>query len=314
MSVLLGEKRHYSQPLTNPVTLLSILFIFQLLLACGGSSQKVTDAIPPSDPVQAKAKLLFSSGFEAGTFVDPTLILDSEDYRFIRGKDAETNFSWPISILGATQSAVHLIDHDSQRAVDVRIETIIGHDGNATNALYQEENYAFTGATQAPYEILNILQGKTDLYIKYWIKIDSASVTVADPDIWRTFFEYKTKDYAAGSGYRLISFIYTDENGTPYWHWQGDSDSQTPIWEYDNKTVPVPLNEWFMTEFYWHWSNGPDGRSLWKINGQVIADNHGPTTLNSKPIDFILLAQIYGNSNPKYQWIDDIEIWDNLPQ
>ncbi len=85
------------------------------------------------------------------------------------------------------------------------------------------------------------------------------------------------------------------------------------MWEIDNKNVPVPNEEWFLTEFYWHWSEGDDGRALWKVNGQIIGDHHGPTTRNAKPIDFIMLTQIYGDANPKYQWVDDIEIWDGLP-
>jgi hypothetical protein len=27
-----------------------------------------------------------------------------------------------------------------------------------------------------------------------------------------------------------------------------------------------------------------------------------------------MITQIYGNANPKYQWIDDIEIWDGIPE
>jgi len=45
-----------------------------------------------------------------------------------------------------------------------------------------------------------------------------------------------------------------------------------------------------------------------------VGDYHGPTTRNSQPIDFIMPFQIYGNSNPKHQWIDDIEIWDGIPE
>jgi hypothetical protein len=94
------------------------------------------------------------------------------------------------------------------------------------------------------------------------------------PDMWRIFFEWKTVDYAPGDGFRLISFIYCDQTGAPYWYW----------------------------------SEGGDGRALWKVNGQVIGNHCGPTARNSKPIDFIVLTQVYGNSNPRYQWIDDLEI------
>ena len=270
------------------------------------SCSKETPNDIPSEP-----KLLFKSGFESGVYIDHTAYVNNEDYRYIKGTDNVTGFKWPIDILGASESALHYIDDESHQAVYSEIQNIIGHNGNLTNVLYNKEHYDI-GVTQCPYEILNIAEGTNDLYIKYWIKMDS--VSMVQPNMWRTFFEYKTKDYGDNNGFRLIAFIYTDNDGIPYWVWQGDENPQSPIWEIENRTVPVPLNEWFLTEFYWHWSEGNDGIALWKINGQIIGDHYGPTTRNSKPIDFILLTQIYGNRNPKYQWIDDIEIWDSIPE
>ena len=254
-------------------------------------------------------KLLFKSGFENGVSLsdfDP----ENDDYQYIVGGDVD-GFSWPIDVLGANvaESGLHYVDSDNGEALVSEIQTVTGHDGTQTRALYNKELYDVE-ATQCPYEILDLTEGNKDLYVKYWIKIDAESTQQSDK--WRTFFEWKTKDYAAGTGFRLISFIYTDEEGAPYWHWQGDANPQNSIWEIDNRDIPVPLDEWFLTEFYWHWSEGDDGRALWKINGQVVGDHYGPTTLNSKPIDFIMLTQIYGDANPKHQWIDDIEIWDGL--
>ncbi len=281
---------------------IAILGILIIVISC----QKREEVIASNT-----SKLLFKSGFESDVYIDNHVYENSEDYRFIKGKDNETGFSWPIDILGASESALHYIDDDNHQAVYSEIQTVTGHNGNLTKALYSIENYN-TGVTQCPYEILNIQEGTRDLYIKYWIKMDSASLV--QPDMWRAIFEYKTEGYADNDGFRLIAFIYTDNDGIPYWHWQGDENPSTPIWEIDNKKLAVPLNKWFLTEFYWHWSEGNDGRALWKVNGQVIGDHHGPTTRNSKPIDFIILTQIYGNANPKYQWIDDIEIWENIPE
>jgi len=276
----------------------TLLVVLSLLAAsCKQQNTNVPDAVP---------ELLFSSGFEEGVYLAEI----NDGYQFIRGTDSKTGFSWPIAILGASESALHFIDDDNQNALMWEIQTVTGHDGQPTRALYNIEYYK-TDATQCPYEILNITEGAKDLYIKFWIKLDSSSLT--QQNMWRTFFEWKTKDYAEGTGFRLISFIYTDDDGIPYWHWQGDANPQNPVWEIDNRTVVVPREEWFLTEFYWHWSEGEDGRALWKINGQVIGDHYGPTTLNSKPIDFIMLTQIYGDANPKYQWVDDIEIWDTIP-
>lgn len=282
----------------------SIFLLFAItLFSCKKESP---NAIPEN------ATLLFSSGFENGVYIDNTAYPDNEDYRIIKGTDSETGFSWPISILGSQNSALHYIDDDNHQAVSSEIQTVIGRDGQLTNALYQEENYITgTEATQCPYEILDITEGTKDLYIKYWIKLDSTSLY--KPDMWRTFFEYKTEKYDKGTGFRLIAFIYTDSDGMPYWSFQGDKNPKKPIWEINNKDIPVPVNEWFLTEFYWHWSEGKDGRVYWKINGECIGEHHGPTTRRGKSLDFILLAQIYGNSNPKYQWIDDIEIWDSEP-
>ena len=259
---------------------------------------------------ETSPRLLFSSGFEEGVYIDENIIDGAEDYRYIRGVDSETGFSWPISVLGASNSALHYISDDNHQAINTEIQTVIGHNGDSTKALFQQENYEFRGETQCPYEILDITEGTKDLYIRFWIKLDSASLY--EPNMWRTFFEWKSKEYATGGGFRLISFIYTDNDGIPYWHWQGDKDPEHSVWEIDNKDIPVPVNEWFLTEFYWHWSEGEDGRALWKINGKVVGDHYGPTTQNSMPVDFIMIGQIYGTANPKHQWIDDIEIWDGL--
>ena len=277
----------------------SILFIIFLFSCSENDSQTSTP------------KLLFKSGFENNVSIISNPDQDNIDYDLITGADLNTGFSWPIEILGAEGSGLHYIEDNNKQAVYSEIQSVIGHNGNTTKALYSVENYSMD-VTQCPYEILNITEGKSDLYIKYWMKLDTDSLHQSDK--WRAIFEYKTKDYANGTGYRLIAFIYTDVNGNPYWHFQGDENPETPIWEYDNFDIPVPENEWFKTEFYWKWSDNNNGRSLWKINGQVIADHNGATTKNNKPIDFIILTQIYGDANPKHQWIDDIEIWDDLPE
>lgn len=284
----------------------SIIPILLVFLLTGISCHKKTPAEP---------KLLFKSGFESDVYIDTTAYLNNEDYRFIKGTDNETGFTWPIDILGTSGSGLHYVDDDHHRAVNAELQTVIGHNGNLTTALFQKENYE-QGVTQCPYEIMDIADGKKDLYVKFWMKMDSASLH--QPDAWRAIFEYKTKDYdlgnGTGTGYRLIAFVYTDINGNPYWHIQGDENPQSSIWEIDNFDIPVPENEWFLTEFYWKWRDDTDGRTLWKINHHTVADYHGATTRNAKPIDILFLTQIYGDANPKHQWIDDIEIWDAIPE
>ena len=287
---------------------ITAIFLFLLVTLSGpiGLADAPENVGPPKS---AKARLLFRSGFEGGVYLDSAINPLAIDYRTIRGTDKETGFRWPIEVLGARESGLHFVD-DALQEIECEIQTVTGHKGTPTKALYSIQ-HGGEGVTQCPYELLDIQEGKSSLYIRYWIKMDRASLI--QPNKWRTFFEWKSKDYAQGTGFRLISYVYSDDDGRPYWHWQGDANPQAPVWEIDNRTVPVPLDQWFLTEFYWKWSEGDDGRALWKVNGQVIGDHHGPTTRNAKPIDFIMLSQIYGNANPKHQWIDDIEIWDGLP-
>ncbi len=299
------------------IRLIVLVGFLLMLTAC--KTETETQNNIPDEP-----KLLFKSGFGEGVYIDPELVEDSEDYDFIRGKDSQTGYSWPIDILGASESALHRVADDDHTALWSEIQKVTGHDGSTTRALYNEETHRENGDTQLTYEILNITQGRSDLYVRYWMKIDDHMLGV--PHKWRALFEYKTKDYKdpgeGGTGFRLIAFVYTDREGRASWHMQGDRDSSHPIWECDtlepdeichNEYVPVITNEWFLTEYYWHWSNGEDGRVWWKINGKVVADHKGPTTRNDNPIDFILFTQLYGDMTPKHQWIDDIEIWDGIP-
>jgi len=267
--------------------------------------------------------LLFKSGFEKDVYLDSNLI-DEDGFsaeQWIYGTDEETGFTWPIQVLGGT-GRLHLIGYDEHKALKNDIITVLGHNGDSTKALSMYQPYiAGDSIGQCPYSINDITEGTSDLYIKYWIKISEDWLeTIGTRGSWRTFFEWKSKDYRFGTGFRLISYIYSDKgSNVPYWHWQGDANPGAPSWEIDNKDIPVPIGEWFLTEFYWHWSEDNDGQTLWKVNGEVVGDHYGPTTRNSKPIDFIMLTQIYGitddgdTSISKLQWIDDIEIWDTIP-
>jgi len=280
----------------------------------------------PSDKPTHQATLLFASGFEQDVFIDRAPDPDNEDYDYLRGTDRTTGFRWPIQILGASGSGLHRVDDDHNTALHAELQTVLGYDGKPTRVLYNEETHREANkSTQLTYEVLNITEGRSDLYVKYRMKIDSGMLGTIDK--WRAIFEYKTKDYRdageGGTGYRLIAFVYTDEEGNASWHLQGDEDSQHPIWECDtlhptaschNSNIPVITDAWFTTEYYWHWSNDQDGYTVWKINGQIVGEHHGPTTRADNPIDFLLLTQLYGNVTPKHQWIDDIEIWDGMPE
>ncbi len=256
------------------------------------------------------ANLLFSSGFEGVTLSNLTY-----DYRYIEGTDANTGFSWPPKILGSTgteqePSGIHTISNGSSSTITNRLETVVGHNGNQTTALFQGIDGTASG-TQTPYQINNIKENPDELYITYWMKIDDTSLSGAQK--WRALWEYKTEEYGSGGGFRMIAFIYTDNNGRAYWNFQGDRNPSSPVWEKSNFDIPVPRDEWFKVEYFFKWSEGADGRAFMKVNGQLVGEHQGATTANSKDLDFMILTQVYGNTSPMHQWVDDIEIWDGLP-
>lgn len=305
----------------------------------------------------AEGQLLFSSGFEQGVYVTGDvngLGLEgqngiADDYKFIVGSDKVG--AWPIDILGASGSGLHYVSNENYQGkkaanldgdfLDAYIDTETGHDGKRSDVLITAKYKTpplpagverEDDITQIPYEILDLNNGaglKKDLYIRYWMKVGSDSPDEQSENLWRALFEWKSKDYQDdnneyGDGFRLISYIYSGDDGIPYWVIKGDkdpsiaddqlnTDSDDATWFTENKKVPVPIDKWFVTEFYWHWDEGAYGNVVWKVNGQVIADHKGPSTRNGKPLDFIMLTQTYGSQDHIYQSVDDIEIWEGLP-
>ncbi|SNR30178.1 hypothetical protein SAMN04488009_1039 [Maribacter sedimenticola] len=265
---------------------------------------------PPTAPGR-EANLLFKSGFE-GVSLTETMY----DYQYIVGKDTETGYYWPPTILGSANasepSGIHNINDDNGAAIDNALEVVTGPNGNETTTLFQRVNYDVQ-VTQAPYQINDIQENPDELYIAYWMKTDASSVQGIDK--WRAIWEYKTANYASYSnGFRMIAFMATDIRGNPYWMLQGDVSPQNPIWQVRNTQIPLILGEWFKVEYHIKWSNGDDGYASMKVNGQLIGEHHGVTTYNNDNLDFIMLTQVYGSNYPMYQWVDDVEIWDGVPE
>lgn len=259
------------------------------------------------DTDTASANLLFSSGFEGVQLSAPR-----DGYQYLSGTDEVTGHSWPMRILGSDFSGIHRVNDGGGNAITNRIERTDGPKSGRTSALFQQVKYDVQ-VTQTPYQINNIKENPKELYMSYWMKTDDTAVKGVDK--WRAIWEYKTDNYASNKdGFRMIAFMATDYEGKPYWLFQGDTSPQTPVWQAKNTAVPLILNEWFKVEYYIKWSDGADGYASMKVNGQLIGEHYGPTTANSDDMNFIMLTQVYGNSHPMHQWVDDIEIWDGLPQ
>ncbi len=284
--------------------------------------------------VSASSHLLFSSGFEGSTaFSAPSDCYTTGCWQNILGIDSSTGFAWPPTVWGGGPTRFQLIADATVDATTVgnymfnQIQTVTGHNGTPTRALYQQMSQSGCCGTLPqgghPAQDAFTLQPVSelgDLYISYWLKYQPNLAQSLTPPNWRVLFEWKTS-----SDYRVIVSAVTwglDANGVNVplsWEIIGDNAAGNlpyqRFWDVYNTTVPVPVGEWFKFEVFWHRSGGSDGRVWMAVNGQVIVDHSGPNVgVNNAAIDRIMMPNLYsGGSYPIYQWVDDVQIWDGFP-
>ncbi len=271
--------------------------------------------------------LLFSSGYEGSTALSAPRLYGNGAWQDIVGADSTTGFNWPGNIWGG-RTRFQMIVGAPVDATTLgnymvnRIETVTGHDGNATRALYSEIKQRGSSVTQ-DVVMLRPASEQGDLYISYWLKFQPNLLQNMTPQNWRAVFEWKT----AGD-YRLAAYVVSWENGCGgnkpngplFWRLAGDNNANGGLplqkfWSVDNCSHPVPAGEWFKFEVFWHRSSGADGRVWMAVNGQVIADHYGPNMgINNKTINRIMMPNLYSDAPyPIYQWVDNVEVWDRFP-
>jgi len=318
-----------------------------LWTACGATL--LGSSVDSLGAVGGGAHLLFSSGFEGGTnLAPPADCWGTGCTQDITGADAITHFSWPITLGGGTGQFLLLTDPVTITPSTIgnyvvnRIDTVTGHHGDQTQALCQlilqnANGTAPMGPSAEQDELqLSPKTDVTDLYVSYWLKLQGDLVATmnnlpAGPGIsgggtWRTFFALKTGGQRASGSpaddgdYRIEAIVSTYGGGQPYWIVFGDNNAGggAPLingWKTENRSVPVPVGDWFRFEVFWHRSAGADGRVWMAVNGQTIVDRRGANIgAWSMPINRIMAPILYtGSAMPVYQWIDDLEVWDGLP-
>ena len=117
----------------------------------------------------------------------------------------------------------------------------------------------------------------------------------------------------------IASLVTWGLDGPLSWYVAGDNVGSSAgagsgrriYWEKYTVTTAQTLTDWMKFEVFWHRSSGPDGRVWMAVNGQVIVDMPGPNKI-SAPINRIMLSTLYSSTNPIFQWIDDVEIWDGV--
>ena len=288
------------------------------------------------------ANLLFWSGFEGATaLAKPTDCYGNGCYQDLGGSDSSTGFAWPMNALNGTSRFQMISNSSTYPTPDTiggwmynQVQSVVGHKGNATNALYSEvlqsgccgTNPQGGGSTQ---DALHFLPGTdaTDVYISKWMKFQPDLAenlqAVQSSGPWRVVFEFKEGggSFPSTGAFRgILEVVYRSGMSAPQFQvtWDNDANGGLPLqrfWRANNTTLPVPVGEWFKLEVFWHRAKDNTGRVWWAVNGKVIDDHYGPTIgVNNTPVGRIFVNQVYtGAPYPIYQWTDDIQMWKGWP-
>jgi hypothetical protein len=301
------------------------------------NSIRVTDAT--QTPI-GQAGLLFKSGFEGAVTLGLPLLFGNGAWQDITGLDTETGQLWPPVLWGGTGSRLQLIAGDNEPVTALTLgdytynalENVAGRDGSNTRALYSRVQQSVGGAnenwdsTQNAFQIHPGPSGQGDLYLSYWLKFQPDLVERMTVNNWagRTVSDWKTGIGTGGSGgdYRIILSVFGDgANNRLYWYMRGDNVAngglpQQIFWEQTNFAVPVPVGRWFRVEVFAHRSDGSDGRVWAAVDGREIFDRYGPNVgVNGSPWNRVMPFINYstGQRLPAYQWVDDLELWNDFP-
>ena len=127
---------------------------------------------------------------------------------------------------------------------------------------------------------------------------------------WRVQFEFKTGGYenTGGGDYRFITNVMKGSDGKLFWRTSTDNQANGPFdaskkvvaWSEEDHVTPVPVDNWFKYEVFWHRSNDSDGRFWSAVNGKVIVDHYGPNMdVYNLPITRVMVNNAYSGGHPR---------------
>ena len=244
---------------------------------------------------QTSATLLFKSGFENNTTLGtvsgnaPNSIDQS-----ISGTDTSTNFNW--SSLWSQWSpnsglvGLHLIPpHNATDALSSHFEnaldTSTAHSGSQSLLMKMTGYPNNNCCAQDVFNSVGMSQPVNQFYERVWIKFqpELGSLLSSNPgQYYRVLLETKSQSF------RLASYVMADSNGNGYWYALADNNALqssgcspncTTYWSQSNKSVAVPLNQWFLAE--WNIVRSTSGGTYqMAINGTTVISHSGQTDQN----------------------------------
>ncbi|MBD0271589.1 MAG: family 16 glycosylhydrolase, partial [Acetobacteraceae bacterium] len=274
-----------------------------------GSRSRQASRSKPTDPeARPMANKLFASGFEGGVSLAPA----GDDWQEVVGTDSVTGQDWNATVFGGGNAIQILKDGG---AISNSIETVAGHDGHQTRALNLGVDAQGNGSTQAPLLFMpdTSRYDVTDLYQSAWVKLPADLPSLLGAGGWLQL----GANWKSAGDFRFNNVITVDNAGVAHFRsgWDNNANGGLPLqtfWATENRSVAVPLGEWFKVEAFTH-RGETDGYTSLSINGQIVAEHSGDNIgVNHAPINRIFMGQAYGNAAFDVL-VDDIEIWDGKP-
>ena len=266
----------------------AVVSILAALFACdvgeGAASDGFLHRNSGTTTSSGGARLLFSSGFEGSIVLGaPSDLYGTGASQDIVGTDSTTGSTWPGNIWGG----------------GIRLQMIVDAPVNATtlgNYMVNKlgRSRGVTGTRPGPLE-RNQAEGgphhpgcpaacgcphlpareEGDMYISFWLKLQPDLLEKMTPQNWRMVFAWKTN-----GDYRVKAEIVNWEDGYRGVKPNGQRDNVANgglpyqvFWKVENCSHPVPVDEWFKFEIFWHHSHLSEGRVWMAVNGQSVADD-----------------------------------------
>jgi hypothetical protein len=304
--------------------------------------------------VYAATKLYATDFSPAQTTLDKLSFPDGSvgTWQGITGINAATGGQQQMLPWNATNSFAHLIvgapvtTSTIGNYMENQIQQVTGPNGTPVYALYQTIKINTAPQDTGAQTPLTIYRGENpsmadtgDVYYTYWIKLqpDIADhiIQTSNNANFRVLSGFKTVEVNGIADYRILTMIMEATDGSKALSWQSfavganaaGNDNNT-YWTVNNTTVPVPVDQWFKYEVFWHRAANNQsgaGRYWAAVNGQPIVDytdapnshangSGGLQGARNYPINRVFLNDIYSGGNPpQYQWTTGLEIWDGFP-
>ncbi len=264
----------------------------------------------------AQAKLLFTSSFENGVSITHH---SSGQASFLHGSDGESDWD----------SLHHQFNYVKEMATLSDVESRITSEQARTGelSLYQSQKSVGDGV-QNRLQIYGNDTGAfgSNIFIRRWLWYPDLEAKLIED--WQ---DLSIAGMREGDAYSMpLDIVRGPHNETLYWSlnglnyaagtvWSEWTDPKNGGWSVQNYVIPIPQQRWFKLDTYYERHAVHGVVKIW-VDDQLLFDIQEVRTKGDGSAWFAKIsdldANLYENTSglPIYHYVDDIEIWDTIPE